>query len=224
MTRTYLATKTVITAVLFSLTAFQATAAPINFAGNLDVVNDDNGNAIYSNTPLGTPFSGDIDDQSFGGSITGNGITTNFSCCLAAGGLGVSNDSVFDADAVNLINNLLTINGFPGLAIYQPDTVFDVIDIEGDAATLNDGRIEVGVSYLFPADTFDNADLGNYPFDPNDLIVSVFFIVEEGGGAEYDAVGLIEVGPAAVPLPAAAWLFPAGLIAGLGWMRRRTSN
>ena len=209
---------------LFFTISFASSAAPLTISGELDIVNEDNFNAIYSNTPLGTPFSGTIDDASFGGSITGNGITTDFSCCLAAGGLGVSNNVEFDQDGVNQINELLTINGRPGLAIYQAGTFFDIIDIEGDAATLNDGRIEIGVSYLFPSDTFDDESLDNYPFDNNDLILSVFFIVEEGGGAEYDALGLMEIGPAAVPLPAAAWLFPAGLIAGLGWMRRRNAG
>ena len=38
-------------------------------------------------------------------------------------------------------------------------------------------------------------------------------------GFDVDAVGAIQT----IPIPAAAWLFPAGLIAGLGWMRRRSS-
>ena len=209
--------------VFLSASAF---AAPIVFMGQLDLVLENNGNAIYSNTPLGTNVAGAIDDVTFSGNISDGTINTPFTCCLAAGGLEFENDRIATQDEADLFNQLLTINGFPQFAVFEAGTIFDGLDIEGDAATPNDGRIEVGLSYLFPADTIDNNDPSNYPFDPNDVALSLFFIVEEGGGASYDALGVIRVGPGigaltGVPLPAAAWLFPAGLIAGLGWMRRR---
>ena len=69
----------------FFTISFASSAAPLTISGELDIVNEDNFNAIYSNTPLGTPFSGTIDDASFGGSITGNGITTEM---LHAGQIG----------------------------------------------------------------------------------------------------------------------------------------
>lgn len=38
-------------------------------------------------------------------------------------------------------------------------------------------------------------------------------------GSDFDAIG----GIFTIPIPAVAWLFLAGLIAGLGWMRRQKS-
>lgn len=214
---------------LLLMISLNAAAAPIIFSGELDVVLADNGSAIYSNTPLGTTFSGQIDDATFFGNISNGSINTFFECCINAGGLEFENDRVFEQAEADLINDLLTINGFPQFAVLQAGTLVDGLDIEGDIATPNDGRLEVGLSYLFPADTIADENPSNYPFNPDDVALAVFFVLEEGGGAEYDALGVIRVGPAiaeltGVPLPAAAWLFPTGLIAGLGWMRRRNST
>ena len=38
-------------------------------------------------------------------------------------------------------------------------------------------------------------------------------------GTDFFGLG---IGTVTIPIPAVAWLFPAGLLAGLGWMRRRS--
>lgn len=211
--------------LLFSLASLNSIAAPVNFAGNLDIINEDNGGALFSETPLGTAFSGVIDDANFTGSVTSGGLTAEFDCCIAAGGLDVANNVTFGQEDADLINQLLTVTGNAQYAKFTAGAMFDAINIEGDALTETGSRIEVGVSYLLTANAIETSGGNPYPFDPQKLVFSNFFVIEEGSGADYDILGLIEVGPAiALPIPAAAWLFPTGLIAGLGWMRRRRST
>lgn len=204
----------IIALVLFTI-ALDAAAAPINFAGQVDVVNVNSG-GIYSMTPPGTTFVGVIDDVTFGGSISNGTTMTPFSCCIAAGGLGINNNTVLDQEFADLLNLLLGSN------MFAENDVVDTLDIEGDAMTAADGRIEVGLSWILDADAFPDNNPNNYPFDPADVILNVFFILEEDefGTDIYDVIGVVT----GVPLPAAAWLFPAGLVAGLGWMRRRISS
>ena len=77
-----------------------AHAEGVSFSGQLDVVLEDNGNATYSGTPLGTNFVGSIDDETFEGFIVDAiGTTrTEVSCCIAAGGLDVANYSLLYSD------------------------------------------------------------------------------------------------------------------------------
>lgn len=166
-----------------------AHAAGIDFSGQLDVVLEDNGNARYSGTPLGTDFVGSIDDETFDGFIIDAIGTTNtdFTCCIAAGGLDVSNDSVLDADTAALINSIA------GTSFVAGD-LMDTVDIEGDAMTPGGGRIEVGLSFVLDPLAFDNGDIANYPHGPEDVITAVFFIVESDNTDQeiYSAIGELD--------------------------------
>lgn len=186
-------------------------AALINFSGPLTIIDEDNGLAVYSGAPTGTIFSGSIDDVSANGSITDGTTMTAFGCCIAAGGLDLSNDVELSADDANFLN------AAAGEVIFSPGEFVDGVDIEGDALTPANGRIEVGLSYILNASAFDNTDPGNYPFDPADLRLALYFILEENsvGTDIYSAVGRVQV----VPVPAAFWLFGSAL-AWLGWRRR----
>jgi len=203
----------VLRALILSLSVFPALslAALINFSGPLTVIDEDSGLAVYSGVPTGTIFSGAIDDASANGSITDGTTLTVFGCCIAAGGLGLSNDVELSADDADFLN------AAAGEVIFSPGEFVDGVDIEGDALTLTNGRIEVGLSYILNAGAFDDTDPGNYPFDPADLRLALYFIVEEDsvGTDIYSAVGRVQV----VPVPAAIWLFGSAL-AWLGWRRR----
>jgi len=190
-------------------------AATISFIGQLDFVEIDNGSAVYSSVPVGTGFSGEIDDVTFSGSITDGTTLTNFGCCISAGGLGITNDMVLTADDANFINSIL---GYPQ---YNAGDLIDGVDIEGDAATSSGGRIEIGLSFLLDPNSFSNTDPSNYPFNPADLEVALFFILEENSSGVdiYSAGGQISF----VPLPASIWLFGSSVFGLLGLHRRRTA-
>lgn len=218
----------VVTASVFSLTlltfaASDAKAAPISFEGNLDVVELDDGGAVYSSVSIGTLFTGVIDDGTAEGEVTGGGITTMFDCCIAAGALELNNDVTLTADDIALLSMLPP--GLPALGV--GDTI-DLIDLEGDTTTLSGNRIEVGLSFVLDSGAFDSEDPSNYPFDPADLLFTLFFILEEEptppGTPDndiYSAIGLVDTlvlpeepvdpDPVAVATPAVAWLLGIGL-------------
>ncbi|MCP4264639.1 MAG: PEP-CTERM sorting domain-containing protein [Candidatus Brocadiaceae bacterium] len=189
-----------------------ANAGIINFSGQLDFIGLDRGTGVYSGTPLGTTFSGFIDDTTFSGEISDGTTLTPFGCCIAAGGLGVFDNLKLDADEVALLN------GLKGFDMYSMGDILDVINIEGDVATTSGGRIEIGLSYLFDATTFSDENLNNYPFDPDEVQMALFFIAEEdfNGDDNYSAVGELN----AVPLPGTLLLFGTGVFF-IGIMKRK---
>jgi hypothetical protein len=178
-----------VSAIIFVLLALSAiphaSGTVINFSGQLDYVALDAGGAVYSNVPLGTDFFGAIDDVTFSGFISDGTTLTPFGCCIAAGGLSVENNKALDASEAMILNAL-------GLTLSAGDEV-DSINIEGDVLTASGGRIEIGLSYIFDASIFSDDSLSNYPFDPNDLDLALFFIAEFDtlGKEIYSAVGLI---------------------------------
>jgi len=187
-------------------TATIANAATINFSGPLTIIDTDLGSAVYSGVAVGTQFTGDIDDNTYNGSITDGSTLTAFGCCIAAGGIGLSNDITLLVEDANLLNQVA------GIPLFSENDIVDSVDIEGDAFTASEGRIEIGISYILRPDAFDDEDPNNsYPFDPNDVLMSLYFIVEEDSSDVeiYNAIGRISV----VPLPAAAWLFGSGVLA-----------
>jgi len=193
--------------------AGSAYSALIDFSGDLVFIETDEGGAVYSDVPLGTTFSGSIDDVTANGFITDGATRIDFTCCIAAGGRGpFSNDTLLDADDAALLNMLA------GKPIFSDGDLVDGVDIEGDTTTAGGGRIEVGLSYILDPDTFISTDPPNSPFDANDVLLELFFIVEENSAdAEiYNSIGRISV----VPLPASLWLFGSAL-ALLGWSKRR---
>lgn len=187
----------------------------LSFDGELDAIATDVG-GIYTGTALGTSFSGQIDDGNANGFITDGTTTTAFSCCIAAGALEVSNNEVLTSDEALLLNMLL------GSSAYSAGDVFDIIDLEGDAATTDGGRIEVGLSFIFDAATFNNSSLANYPFDPSLLQVSAFFIFEEdaNGNELYSAAGLLDQATFATPVAPPIVLVVTGGLAMLARTRR----
>lgn len=197
------------------LSPVNAYSAIINFAGQLDVIEVESGASSYAGTPIGTNFSGFIDDTTFNGEISNGTTLTSFSCCIDAGGLAISNDVTIDADTAS------TLNFLTGTSLYNADDKIDIIDIEGDEITTAGGRIEVGLSYIFDASTFEDENLDNYPFDPNEVQLAVFFILEENGDGDdiYSAFGQLN----AVPLPASVWLFGTGIIFFTRLMKRKNN-
>lgn len=183
----------------------------INFSGPLRVIELDTG-GIYSGTALNTIFTGSIDDETFFGDISDGVTETDFFCCIAAGGLEITNDVVIDMDTADLLNEIAETDEF------SASEVVDIVDIEGDDFTLQDGRIEVGLSYVLNSAAFPDENPSNYPFDPGDVRLAIYFILEENFSGEdiYSALGRVNV----IPVPAAVWLFGSALGL-LGWMRRR---
>ena len=149
----------------------RAHAADVPFRGQLDIISVDQGGAVYSGVPIGTDFFGAIDDVTFSGFISDSRTSTPFSCCIAAGGLSVANDDVLDADTAALLNSLA------GTSFVTGDLI-DAINIEGDAATSGGGRIEIGLSYVLDPLAFADNSLDNYPPNPDDIVVVLFFIAE----------------------------------------------
>ena len=159
----------------------------ISFSGELGVIEQDAGGAVYSGVPIDTRMFGEINDVTFGGFISDGTTITAFSCCIAAGGLDVANDQAIDASDAALINSLAGTSFVGGELI-------DLVDIEGDAVTAGGGRIEIGVSYVLSNTAFDDDSLTNYPPSQTDILVAVFFIAEFNVSGEviYSAVGLID--------------------------------
>ena len=54
----------------YSVTVAPVLAADISFSGQLDVVQEDLGGAVYSGVPVSTVFSGAINDVTFSGFIS----------------------------------------------------------------------------------------------------------------------------------------------------------
>jgi len=200
-----------------ALMTLPVSAAVIDIGGTLDVVLSDDGTGVFAGAPVGTPFSGFIDDATANGQITDGTTLVTFGCCIAAGGLEVFNDEVLDAATAALLNAL------SGTTAYAEGNLVDSVNIEGDVATTGDGRIEIGVSYLFASDTFTDTLPGNYPFDPTAVQLAVFFIFEEddAGDDVFDAVGRLPLAPIPEPSTIALWLVGAALLPIVAARRRQ---
>jgi len=108
---------------------------------------------------------------------------------MSTGGLSVTNNELLDAGTAALLNSLAA-----GSALFSAGDIVDIINIEGDTPTAAASRIEIGLSYIFNQSTFSNESLDNYPFNPNDVLLSLFFIVEQdaGSGIVYSALGKLD--------------------------------
>ena len=188
--------------------------ATLNFSGQLDIVLADVGGAVYSGLPIGTNFNGAIDDVTANGFISDGTTLTPFTCCIAAGALELTNNDTLDPDTAALLNTLAGTSFVAGALV-------DTVQLEGDAVTGAGGRIEVGLSLVLDPGAFSDENLDNYPPNPDDILVALFFIAEFGAQAEelYSVVG--ELDP--VPLPAAIWLFGTAIL-GLSIFRTRKSR
>ena len=164
-------------AIVLIVSPLNARAEVINFSGQLGYITSNTGGAVYSGSSIGPNFIGSIDDATANGSISDGTKVTSFGCCIAAGGLSVSNNSVLNATDTTLLNSLI------GSSMFSQGDLIDSINIEGDVTTAGGGRIEIGLSYVFDRATFADASPGNYPFDQNNILVSLYFI------AEFDSLG-----------------------------------
>ena len=160
---------------------------------------------------------------------TGTDITFNLATLLTYDGIFFAgepgNISVL-TDYVNAGGNVYLAGGTTSNAavvanFWNPFLNLYGLGFESTISTSPGGAIEpiesthpifANVSELYQAGGQGVLDL-----DPNDMRNQVLEFNESGVGlyALYDASLVI-------PLPAVAWLFPAGLIAGVAWMRRRT--
>ena len=79
-------------------------------------------------------------------------------------------------------------------------------------------RIEVGVSYVLDASAFPDTSASNYPFDPADVLVAAFFVLEENPSGQeiYEGIGVLR----AVPEPSLACLVAVGALLAAGTRRR----
>ena len=182
-------------AMVFVIISINTNAAIIDFSGQLDIIDVDDG-GIYSGATTSTNFSGNIDDGTANGEISDGSTVTPFGCCIAAGGFSITNNELLNADDAALLNTIT------GTSTFSAGDIIDIVDIEGDAVTAGGGRIEVGLNYILDGSAFANTDPGNYPFNPEDLILTLFFIVEEdvGGVTIFDAVGQADTVPAPADL------------------------
>ena len=164
-----------------------ADSLTINFSGQLDIVVVDDGGAVYSGVPIGSNFFGEIDPVTANGFVWDAAIFTPFGCCIAAGGLSVSNDDILDVDTATLLNFLA------GTSFVAGDSI-DGINIEGDVLTAGGGRIEIGLSYILDPLAFDDESLTNYPPNPADILTALFFIaeVDDQGQDIYSALGVLD--------------------------------
>jgi len=195
--KTILATKT----ILFSGTVLRITllicfigacslahAANVTWSGQLDVIEEDRGGAIYSGVALGTDFSGAISDVTFNGFITDGTTRTSFSRRTGEDSLGVVNDFPLEAEDAALINSLA------GTSFIAGDPI-DLIFLGGDADTAGGGSILISLTFVFAADVFnDYNNLDNYPPNLDDVLITFFSIEEENDQFEmiYSAIGGVD--------------------------------
>ncbi len=172
--------------------SFSVTVVPIlpadsdiNFSAQVAFVTD-NGGGVYSGVSIGSVFFGAINRLTSEGFISDGTTLTPLSCCVSINrrGLDIINNVVLDAEDAAF----LTSFGVPG--IVAGDLV-DLIEIAGDAMTAGGGRIEVGLTYVLDPLAFDDESRDNFPPDPNDILIPLFFTDESNpqDGLIYDAVG-----------------------------------
>lgn len=200
-------------AAILTTSSNSTVAATISFSGSLKEVETAIPGSTYFGVPIETIFTGTMNDDPVGGSISDGATDVSFGCCIDAGGIGISNDVELTADDADYLN------GLAGAMLFKAGDFIDGVDIEGDTVTAADGRMEIGLSYILAGDAFADDAPGNYPFDPADLKLTLFFIVEEdeSGADIYSAIGLVSP----VPVPAALWLFAPAVCAVVGAAARR---
>lgn len=211
--------KHVLTGVaLAALTAMSvvpsAQAARVDFAGPLVRVIEDDGSGRYAGRGVGDSFFGHIDDQTFEGAISDGVTMTTFGCCINAGSFEVTNDVLLDFAAAGFLNQV------PGSSGFSAGQVIDLVDIEGDVDLGGGRRIEVGLSYFLPSDTFASAHPPGQSFDVDSALLTLYYVVEDTFGSPkepYNVVGLVS----AVPWPAPVWLMGLGLPVIAGFARRQ---
>jgi hypothetical protein len=164
----------------------------IAFSGPLELVLADDGTGIYSGVPVGTEFSGTINRLTSDGFISDGTTATTIDCCTGATGPGVvvENDAVLGVEEASLLNLII------GSSFVAGDLI-DLISVEGDTTTPGGGRLEVGLSHVLDAQALDSDSRNHYPPDPADVLVTLYFILEENELDEdvYSAIGVVLAEP-----------------------------
>lgn len=165
-----------------------AHAANVNFSGQLNDVETDNGGAVYSGVAIGTEFSGSINDEALIGFITDGTTRTLFNCCPGTSvGLEVINDEPLEAEGAAFLNALI------GSSFVGGDSI-DIIILEVGSMTSGGGVILIEIAMVFDALAFNNNSLDHYPPNPDDILITLFFIEEKDDQEEeiYAATGVVD--------------------------------
>jgi len=159
----------------------------IDFNGQLAVVLIDTGGGVYSGVPIGTNFFGAINRLTSDGFISDGTTRTSFSSVGANRGLTVENDLILDVETAAALNTLSDAGFVEG-------DIVDLIGIEGDT-TAEGGLLFVGLEYVLDPLAFDNESRNNFLPDPDDVLLTFFFIGEEDddqGVDIYEALGVVD--------------------------------
>ncbi len=160
----------------------------INFSGQLNIIFEDNGGAIYSGIPVGTEFFGEIDLVTGFSTISDGTTVTPYTAFFEDGNFfEFENDIVLDTESVAYLNAL------PGPGFAEGDLV-DYVAIWGDAPNPAGEEIEIGLEYILDPLAFDAEGPDSFP--PNlDNVLIAFFNINEGNDQNeqiYDATGLVD--------------------------------
>jgi len=159
----------------------------LNFRGPLEIVWEDNGGAIYSGVPIGTEFFVEIDRVTANGFISDGTLVTPFGCCTESFPEVINDQILDDADDVAMINSLA------GTSLVVGD-IIDSIEFGGQGLTSGGRIIEIVVVYVLDPLAFDDESPDNYPPNPDDVLITLFFISEgdDQGEEIYGAVGVVD--------------------------------
>lgn len=165
-----------------------AQASNLTFNGHIYAVFEDQGGAIYSGAAENMLFSGAINDATLEGFIADLMTNTPVHCCIGKeDGLLFENNEPLEPENATLLN---TLTG----SSYSAGDPIDLIIFEGGAATAGGGVFFLEVVMVFDANTYASNGLGDYPPDPDDILVSLFFIEELNGQEDtiFEAIGVID--------------------------------
>lgn len=175
------------------VSAGPAVTGSISFQGQLDFIDADNGNAIYSGALIGTNFWGEIDLVTGLSSIS-DGITTISGSISLVDGT-ASEDGSF----VDYINDITIeaedasfVNAFQG-SNFEAGDVVDFLQFESDAITQNGTLIAYGLKYILDPLSFDVDSPNKFPPNPDDILLTYFTISEDDSEVEdfYFAAGTV---------------------------------
>lgn len=212
-----------------------ATAAFINYSGQLDIVTTDLGGARYSGAIPGQVFSGsftygtaaqastdplfpgdyDFSIPPFGGSISDGSTATNGTAGEVVQ-VTIADDLVIDQGTADLINSLLGSSLSDG-------SIVDIADIDTLFVSPAGDQVVFGLSFIsLDGSAWSNDDFSNFPPLSGLSLPAIFFINETDAmdNLQFEGFGVLD--SVVVPLPAAAWLLLSGIgLLGLTARRRR---
>ena len=199
---------------LFILASGQATAARLDFVGEIKFVDTDLNRGVFKGSDEGTQISGYFDDDAKEIQIS-NGtqvLTSSIQPPDENGPVSISisvinNDQQIDPLTASLFNAILGEPAFSGGEIRD----FYQLGVLGEFNPPIDETVGAGLFllFLYEQDVFDETVLDPGLNFPEGQILSAFAISEfaDGGEPIYVAGGELQV----VPLPASIWFLITGL-------------